>query len=340
MQPLVSILIPAYNAQEWIADTIQSALGQTWPNKEIIVVDDGSSDNTYAIAQTFAATNVKVATQSNQGAAATRNQLESLAQGDYLQWLDADDLLSPDKVSKQMAAAQECGGKRTLYSSAWGYFFYRPRKAQFMPTLLWENLSPLEWMLRKWENDLHMQTATWLVSRELTRAAGPWNTQLFGDDDGEYFSRVIKAGDGIEFVPDAKVFYRVSGPNRLSYIDRSDKKKDAQFRGMKMQIGYLRSLSDESRARAACITYLQTWLPNFYPNRMDIVTQAQQLAEELGGHLEMPRLSWKYCWIQQTLGWPAARTFQINYNEWKSSILRTWDNALFRLEKSINNEGS
>src|ERR1035441_5190323 len=48
------------------------------------------------------------------------------------------------------------------------------------------------------ENNLHMQTATWLVSRELTEVAGPWNTQLLGDDDGEYFSRVIKASDGIQ----------------------------------------------------------------------------------------------------------------------------------------------
>jgi glycosyltransferase involved in cell wall biosynthesis len=332
MPPLVSILIPAYNAELWIADTLRSALAQTWPNKEIIVVDDGSKDNTRAIAQTFAATNVKVATQPNQGAAAARNKAFSLCHGDYIQWLDADDLLSEDKVARQMAAVERQPGRRALFSCGWGRFYCRPHKASFSPTLLWENLTPLEWMLRKWENNLYMQTGTWLVSRELAQMAGPWDTRLLGDDDGEYFSRVIRAADRIVFVPTARVFYRVSGPNRLSYIGRSNKKMDAQFVGMKMQIGYLRSLADDARARAACVTYLQNWLVNFYPHRMDIVEEARQLAAELGGALRPPKLSWKYNWIQQTMGWTKAIRAQLTYNAWKSSLLQFWDGALDRLE--------
>ena len=105
VKPLVSILIPAYNAEMWIADTLRSALGQTWPNTEIIVVDDGSKDQTLAVARSFASKTLKVVTHENQGAAATRNKAWTLAQGDYVQWLDADDLLSPDKVALQMAAA-------------------------------------------------------------------------------------------------------------------------------------------------------------------------------------------------------------------------------------------
>jgi len=332
MPSLVSILIPAYNAEAWLADTIKSALAQTWPRKEIIIVNDGSKDATLAVAQKFATANVQVATQPNQGAAATRNKLASLAQGDYLQWLDADDLLSPDKVSRQMAATEQSGSRRTLFSSGWAHFIFRPHKARFVPTLLWENLTPLEWMLRKWENNLHMQTATWLVSRELTEAAGPWNTRLLGDDDGEYFSRVIMASDGVRFVPEAKVYYRISGSNRLSYIGSSNQKMDAQFVGMKMQIGYLRSMSDDVRARAACVNYLQTWLVHFFPNRMDIVEQARLLATELGGELHAPKLSWKYLWIQKTLGWNMARQAQTSYNTRKADVLRTWDKVMFQLQ--------
>ena len=58
MAPLVSILIPAYNAERWIADTINSALAQTWPSKEIIIVDDGSRDDTLRVARKFASKNV------------------------------------------------------------------------------------------------------------------------------------------------------------------------------------------------------------------------------------------------------------------------------------------
>ena len=67
MSPLVSILIPAYNAERWIADTIRSAQAQTWPRKEIIVVDDGSTDQTLSIARKFASKEVSVVSQENRG---------------------------------------------------------------------------------------------------------------------------------------------------------------------------------------------------------------------------------------------------------------------------------
>src|SRR2546426_5696457 len=150
MKPLVSILIPAFNAQQWIADTMKSAIGQTWQRKEIIVVDDGSTDHTLAIARQFASERVSIVTQDNQGAAAARNKAFSLSHGDYIQWLDADDLLSPDKVAQQMQAAGQARDRRALFSSPWASFRYRPGKGKFIPTPLWSDLSPTEWLTRKW----------------------------------------------------------------------------------------------------------------------------------------------------------------------------------------------
>jgi glycosyltransferase involved in cell wall biosynthesis len=330
MKPLVSILIPAYNAAPHLAETLNSALAQTWSRKEIILVDDGSRDDTVAVARRFEKDGVKVVTQANQGAAATRNRLYSLAQGDYIQWLDADDLLSPDKITLQMEAA-ETAGPLTLLSCGWGYFRFRPHKAQFIPSQLWEDLTPLEWLQRKWEHNLFMQTCVWLTSRELSNRAGTWNPKLRGDDDGEYFFRVIRASRGVKFVPGGKVFYRISGANRLSYIARSDEKTQAQYDGMLLQIGYLRALADTDRTRAACVSYLKTWLPFFYPEREDLFAAAQKVAADLGGRLDPPKLSWKYSWIQKTMGWPAAKKTQVQYNELKSSALRSWDKMMFQL---------
>ena len=333
MTPLVSILIPAHNAEAWMADTIQSALAQTWPRKEIIVVDDGSKDQTRSVARQFASRGVSVVAQTNQGAAAARNKAYSLCQGDYVQWLDADDLLAPDKIKKQMEALDHCGTKRTLLSAAWGRFIYRPARAGFVPTPLWCDLSPVEWLLRKMGQNIFMQTGVWLVSRELTEAAGPWDTRMLADDDGEYFSRVLLASDGTRFIPEAKAFYRLADLNlSLSYIGRSNKKLDAHFLSMKLQIGYLRSLEDSERVRAVCLEYLNSLLIYFYPERPDIVKQMEQLASTLGGELAPPRLSWKYAWIQKTLGWTAAKQTQLVYNQHKSSVLRSWDKLLFRLK--------
>jgi glycosyltransferase involved in cell wall biosynthesis len=335
VKPLVSILIPAFNAQDTLASAITSALDQTWPRKEIIVVDDGSRDDTLSVARRFATRHVPVSvvTQANQGAAATRNRAFSICQGDYIQWLDADDLLAPDKIATQMARLEHGGSRRTLLSSAWAWFMYRPRKAEFVPTPLWCDLSPAEWLQRKLGLNLHMQTATWLVSRELTEAAGPWNTQLLGDDDGEYFCRVLMASEGTRFSPGAKVFYRRAGVSNLSYIGRSEAKMKAHFVSMRLHIGYLRSLEDSERTRAACVAYLQTWLPHFYPEQPAIVHEAQQLAAALGGRLEVPPpLSWKYSWIDRSFGRPLAKRAQVALPQWKWSMLRSWDKTLARLD--------
>jgi glycosyltransferase involved in cell wall biosynthesis len=331
MKPLVSILIPAYNAEPWIAETIRSALAQTWPRTEIIVVDDGSRDRTLSIARQFASKSVFVVTQENQGAAAARNCALALSQGEFIQWLDADDLLSPDKVAKQMAAAQECQDKRQLFSCAWGHFYYRLERANFTVTSLWCDLSPVEWLMRKMVENLHMPPATWVVSRELTQAAGPWDTRLSLDDDGEYFCRVIMASDGIRFVPNTKVFYRVSGSGSLSSIDESEKKLTSQFLSMQLHVGYVRSLEDSERVRAACLSYLQMRFINFYPERAAFVEQLQQLAATLGGRLEAPQLPWKYSCMQKVFGWRMVKRTRRRYNRWKSSVIRSWHKALFSL---------
>jgi glycosyltransferase involved in cell wall biosynthesis len=334
MRPLVSILIPAYNAERWIVETIKSALRQTWPNKEIIVVDDGSTDCTLAVARRFESNGVRVITTSNQGAAEARNRAFSLSRGDYIQWLDADDLLSPDKIERQMQAAEKVGNHRTLLSSGWGYFLYRPFKAKFSSSSLWCDLSPVEWLVRKWENNAHMQTATWLVSRELTEAAGPWDARLLNNDDGEYFCRVIAASNDIRFVPDAKVFYRQVGSDSLSYVGTSNKKIDAHLLGMRLQISTLRSLEDSERVRAACLHHLQTCFFYFYPERPDLVAQIQQLAADLGGELQLPRLSWKYTWIEKLLGFSAAKHTQLYYNQGKSYALRAWDKLMYSFKSN------
>ena len=328
MTKLVSILIPAYNAERWLASTMRSALAQTWPAKEIIVVDDGSRDETLTVARGFQGGCVKVVSQPNMGAAAARNSAMALAQGAYIQWLDADDLLAPDKLTLQMELAEQYADPRVLFSSPWAHFMYRPSAARFRPSPLWDDFAPVQWMTCKWIHNVHMQTATWLVSRELSMAAGPWNTELLGDDDGEYFARVVLASRRVCFAPGARTYYRVVGTNRLSYIGRSDRKLEAHLRGMEKQIGYLRRIDDSSVAREAIVKYLETWLPMFYPERLDLVEKMKGLAASVGAELKMPKVSPKYALIDMLFGRVAAKRAQLNYNAGKTSLLRSLDRFL------------
>jgi glycosyltransferase involved in cell wall biosynthesis len=336
-RPLVSILIPAYNAQRWIADTLRSAVAQTWPRKEIIVVDDGSTDRTVEIARQFEFDGVRVVPQKHQGAAAARNLAFSLCKGDYIQWLDADDLLSPDKITRQMEVLEQLGDKRVVVSSAWGRFLYRYHRADFAPTALWCDLTPTEWLLRKIGQNLFMQTATWLVSRELTEAVGPWDTRLLGDDDGEYFCRILLACSGERFVPESKVYFRALGYGSLSYVGSSDSRCEALWCSMKLHIAYLRALEDSPRVREACIRYLQMSLNHFYPERTEIMDEIQEFARQLGGELEVPALSWKYAWFKAIFGWTAAKRLSLRLRKIRWWMEQLWDKTVFRLE---NREGS
>lgn len=329
MKPLVSILIPAYNAGPFIAETLRSALAQTWPRTEIIVVDDGSKDDTLAIAQKFAAANVTVVTQKNAGAATARNRAFELAKGDYIQWLDADDLLAPDKIELQMAVAGKNADKKTLYSSAWGRFMFRTSKAEFDHSALWADLDRAEWLRRKMGQNLHMQPATWLVSRELTQAAGPWNTRLSLDDDGEYFCRVLMASNGVKFVPGAKCFYRISSLGSLSVVDQSDKKLESLWFSMQAHIRFLLSLEDSPRTRDAILVYLGNWLNYFNPTRPDIIAAAQELAASLDRQLAAPTLRRKYAWLKNIFGNRLASRLQMLLPQWRRHVLLAWDKFMY-----------
>ena len=331
MKPLVSILIPAYNAEPWIADTLKSVLAQTWPRKEIIVVDDGSPDQTLAATQKFAASDVKVVSQPNRGASAARNHAFSLCQGDYIQWLDADDLLHPEKIARQMAVVESGADKNILLSSEWGRFNFRLSHTRQISTALWADLSPVEWLLLKLGHDLHMANQSWLTSRELTVAAGPWDERLSLDDDGEYFCRVLLASRGVKFVPGAKSYYRISGTGGLSNVDHSDKKLESLWLSMQLHIRYLQSLEDSARVRAAAVAYLGNWLNYFYPARPDLIAAAQALAATLGGRLELKPLRPKYAWLEKPFGRPFAGRAQTALPNFKASLARSWDRLLFRL---------
>jgi glycosyltransferase involved in cell wall biosynthesis len=334
MRPLVSILIAAYNSEKWIEYTLRSAIAQTWPRKEIIVVNDGSTDRTPDLVRKFASQGVVMVSTENRGLCAAQNLAYQSSSGDYIQWLDSDDVLAVDKIERQLSALRETDNKRTLLSSPYARFYYRTRPAKFVHNSLCEDLPPVEWLLRKLSQNLFMQNATWLVSRELTEAAGPWDTRLHFDQDGEYFARVLLASGGTRFVEGTGIYYRISPSNRVSYIGNSNKKKDSLLLSMKLHIQYIRSLEDSDRVRQACLTYLAAWYDHFYPDRPDIMAEVQMLAKELGGSLQPPRLRWKYAWIKPLLGWNRAKLAQRAIPGVKDSFLRRVDKLIFTMEEN------
>jgi glycosyltransferase involved in cell wall biosynthesis len=333
MQPLVSILIPCFNAERWIGQTLESALNQEYARKEIIIVDDGSSDRTLEIARTFQCQNVKIAAQPNAGAPAARNKAYALAQGEYVQWLDADDLLAPNKIRLQIEEMAKIGDDRVLLSGPYATFYYRWTKAQFFDSLLYCNLAPEDYFYIKFSNDAYLQTSCWLVSRSLTDAAGPWLELRSPDDDGEYFCRVVRASNGIRFVPTARCYWRVGNLNSVNWSwHRSAASASALAQTNALCINHYLSFEDSDRSRRACLAFLRKRLIYFYPDRPDLVDEMQAIAAGLGDHLAFPLLSTKYHLIKKLFGWSAAKWCIFGVPAFRHQFRSSLDQLMYRLE--------
>ena len=108
--PLISIITPNYNCSRFIAETIESVLAQTYTNWEMIIVDDCSTDNSYEIALNYSKKDSRIKVyknENNSGAAFSRNKAIEIAKGEYIAFLDSDDLWSLDKLEKQLRFMQE-----------------------------------------------------------------------------------------------------------------------------------------------------------------------------------------------------------------------------------------
>lgn len=334
LKPLVSILIPAYNAERWVADAVRSALAQTWPNKEIILVDDGSTDRTFQIARSLASSQVQVVSTANQGAAAARNHACRLAQGEFIQWLDADDLLAPDKIQRQMTAWAANPRPDILLSSPWASFRFRSRKARFHRTSLWEDLSPAEWLTRKMEDNAFMTVESWLIPRPLSEKSGGWNPRMSADDDGEYSCRLMQNCRLVQFVPDACSYYRMAAPNTLSQVGHCPEKMESQMFAIRSQVKALLAMSDTPRSRLACEKFLHRSLVFFFPHSPHFVEQSQALAQSFGATLSMPVPNWKVRMLDGLMGSAGTRRVQKFVRQLKASALNFWDWLMFRLERS------
>lgn len=121
--PVVSVIIAAYNAAGYIGETLQSVFAQTLADIEVIVVDDGSLDNTAAVVEALAVhePRLRLIRQSNQGVAAARNRAIGAASGLYIAPVDADDLWAPTKLARQVARIEQCGPDTGLVYCWWAW---------------------------------------------------------------------------------------------------------------------------------------------------------------------------------------------------------------------------
>jgi len=342
LRELVSILIPAYKAESFIAETVRCAREQTWPRKEIIIVDDGSPDHTYDAAKRLESADVKVVRQENGGAPSARNKAFALAQGEYIQWLDADDLLHPDKIRLQLEGAASGLTSRTLITASWGKFFFRKDRAEFSPDSLWQDHDAIDWIVTKFRDNVWMNPAVWLVSRRLTELAGSWDSRLArsGDDDGEYICRVVGAADRVRFVQEAQCYYRIGTVGSLNWnMETNEQSLQSLVLSLTTSVRHLLRLEDSPRTRDAAARHLQTFMPYFYASDERFYMEMNAVARELlGRELLRPAVSWKYRPLELLAGRRFTRKVITNWRGAKVLLRRRWDGFFHRRSQQVVSE--
>jgi len=327
LNPLVSILIPSYNSEKWIKSTIESALAQSWKNKEVIIVDDGSTDNTYSIAKQYESKILKVITQDNSGACVARNRALYLSQGDFIQWLDSDDILAPDKLEIQLTNSDQSSETKVLHSSAFGLFYFRIKKANFSHSPLWQDLSAVNWLITHMRGRNWMFPAVWLVSRKLTDLAGPWDERLLLNQDGEYFSRVVASSELVKFHPKARCYYRKGNLFSISSI-RGGKSLESLNLSRTLCADLLLNLEDSEITREACISYLQRDI--IRPNGVNspLIDTNRKRIIELGGSIVPPVRTRKFTIIGKIIGFKTAGLIKGRLWHMEILIRKSWDKLL------------
>ena len=213
---LVSILIPCYNAQPWVAQALESALSQTWAETEVIVVDDGSTDGSLDVIQSFDR-RVRWETGPNRGGNPTRNRLLELARGEWLQYLDADDYLLPDKVARQMAFLARHPQTDVVFSPV--------IQEHHASHGTWRELLPIPephdpWvLLALWRLP---QTGASLWRKQAVEDVGGWRQDQPCCQEHELYLRLLLAGKQFAFCSDQGAVYRQWGEHTVCKRDKPE----------------------------------------------------------------------------------------------------------------------
>lgn len=309
MSPTVSVVIPCFNAERFIAETLESVFAQTYRNLDIIVVDDGSTDSSANIVRSLGDPRVRLVQRENGGQTAALNTGLAHASGDYVQFIDADDVIDPDKIELQLRRLE--GAPRAVASSEWGRFYDRPENTLFVVEDVYQDLAPLDWLALSRADGLGMMMpALWLIPMPIVKAAGPWREDLTLNNDAEYFTRVLLASEKVLFCGGAKCRYRSGIQGSLSG-QKSARHFESQLKVLDLVEGYILRAEDSERMRRGLSLSWQHIAHAAYPYASDVAEVALKRAHGLHPVTIRPGGGVAFKTLSRMVGWRAARRIQV-----------------------------
>jgi glycosyltransferase involved in cell wall biosynthesis len=320
-KPLVSVIIPAYNAAGFIRETLGSVISQSWPLLEVFVVDDGSSDNTVEVAREFGSDRIQVIVQKNSGACVARNRGLLLSTGKYIQFLDADDILSNDKIERQVEILEKNPGYLGVsptvhFMNGQNYRSMEPREEAFW---IHDSDDPAEFLTRLYGGDGErwmVQTSAWLTPRSITDAIGPWDERLLLDQDGEYFARAVLASKGIRTTGGINYYRRFTLGGNISAKANKIENLQSALLALNLKSEYLGAHTRSDRYQQAMATLYQEIAINAFPKFPELVAACEEAVRKTGKQPVIPVLGGRIIELtRQFFGWKAAKKLRSRIHE-------------------------
>jgi len=309
--PLISIIVPVFNAEKFVGETLNSLVLQSYPNIEIILINDGSTDNSLEIINEFCSKDkrIQLFTIQNCGQAAASNFGLTKAIGHFIKFLDADDMLSPEHIEFQLKAVQK--SQDHIASCEWGRFYDgNYLSAQFNPEPVWQNMDSMDWIKASLAQKSDMMGAwLWLIPRAILNKAGYWDERLSLNNDFDFSVRLLLASKGVKFAKDAKLYYRSGLSSSLS---QTFSKKAVESAFLTTQLGCNHILTSENSelTRELCANRYQTWIYRIYPQYPDLISKFKLEVNNLGGsNIEMDGGK-IFIVLRNIFGWKTAKRIQ------------------------------
>ena len=308
-QPLVSVCMPCYNAERYVREAIESVLNQTYKNIELIVVNDGSTDQSGEILERYKAGGVKVIEQKNRGQCAAANRALSEAQGEYIKFFDADDIISPELIEAQVRRL--AGRNDAVASTKWGRFYNDDIKTFCLkPEPVWKDMESSDWLVEAIMNcNAMMQCGLWLIPKSILDKTGGWLEELTLINDFEFFCRILCTVKEVKFSPEAVLYYRSGMKNSLS-ARKSDRARESEIQSVLKGTEHILRRRKDPRARLACANNYQHLIYDLYPKHKDSRELLSKRVLECGGSNIKPSGGRYFQLLRPWIGWKMARRLQ------------------------------
>lgn len=203
---MISVIIPCYNDGDYIGRTIESVLCQTYAPVEVVAVNDGSSDRSAQILESYS-DQIQIIHQENQGASAARNRGAELAEGEYLMFLDADDLIAPDTLSGLQEALDNTDGGEVIAVCPWKTLWLKEGEWVSQESSL--SLEPPKGdLLYGWLSGWYIPPCAILWPRVVYDHVGGWDEEIMVNDDTDVMMRAGLKGVNITKAERGMSFYR------------------------------------------------------------------------------------------------------------------------------------